>query len=128
MECGDQVRDRSGLGFRVARTLYGRWWRMRPAAREPLEPLADDLRERALDLRGAKDREAAGEALQEASERLAGALVASAEADPEVGEEDVVRLRDDLGAELARLAAADIHAERGGAVGEAQHASRPAPG
>ena len=104
--------DRSGLGFRVARTLHGRWQRLGPALRERLEPLAEDLRRQALDVRGAGDPEAATSALNEASERLAGAMVESAEADPEVAEQDVADLREDLATELARLASADIHAER----------------
>lgn len=126
MTCGAFVSDRSGLGVRVARALHGRWRRLRPVERDRLEPLADDLRERAFDLRGAGDREAAGHALQEASERLAGAMVHSAETDPEVSHEEVTRLRDDLTHELSRLAAADIHAERTGQRAAAQTARRPA--
>jgi len=106
----------------VARALYGRWWRLRPADRERLGPLADAVREQALELRGSGDRETAGAALHEASERLAGAMVQSAEADPEVSEDDVARLRDDLASELSRLADADIHAERIHSKGEAQPA------
>lgn len=98
--------DATSLGFRVARTLHGRWRRLRTPDRERLEPLAEDVREHALDLRGAADRDAAGRALQEASERLAGAMVESATADPEVSEEDVRRLRYDLASELERLAGA----------------------
>jgi len=109
---GASVRDRSGLAFRVARTLHGRWRRLRPAERDRLEPLAHDLQERALDLRGAEDREAADQGLQQASEKLAGAMVNSAEADPECSREDVARLRDDLSLELSRLASADIQAGR----------------
>ena len=115
MVCGARVRDRSGLGFRVARALYGRWRRLLPADRERMEPLANAVREQALELRGCGDREAAGVALHEASERLADAMVQSAEADPEVSVEDVVRLRGDLASELSRLADADIRAKRIGA-------------
>ncbi|MDQ4047852.1 MAG: hypothetical protein M3131_00475, partial [Actinomycetota bacterium] len=43
------------LGVHVARSLYGRWRRMSDAARQALEPLADDVKERALDLRGVVD-------------------------------------------------------------------------
>lgn len=128
MGSGARVRDRSGLGFRVARALYGRWRRLRPAERERLGPLAAGVREQALELRGSGDRAAAGVALHEASERLAGAIVQSAEADPEVSDQDVVRLRDDLASELARLADADIRAERIESPEETQQARRPAAG
>lgn len=129
MGSGARVRDRSaGLGYRVARALYGRWRRLRPADRERLGPLADAVREQALELRGSGDREAAGVALHEASERLAGAMVQSAEADPEVSEDDVARLRDDLASELSRLADGDIQAERIRSQGEAQPTHRQAAG
>ncbi len=105
------------LGVRVARTLYGRWRRMSDADREQLGPLAEDVKERALDLRGASDREAAGRDLEEAGERLAAAMVESAESDPQVSETEVSRLRDELAMELDRLASADIRASRG-AVGQ----------
>ncbi len=124
------MRDRTGLGFRVARALHGRWQRLGHPVRERLEPLAEDVRERALDVRGAGDRDAATDALNEASERLAGAMVESAEADPEVSEQEVVSLRDDLASELARLASADIRAERtrDGGGSEEDPAGRAAPG
>ena len=101
------------LGVRVARALYGRWRRMKAAEREPLGPLAEDVRERALDLRGASDREAAGHGLEKAGERLAAAMVESAESDPDVSETEVSRLRADLARELDRMASAEISASRG---------------
>ncbi len=100
--------DTTGLGFRVARALHGRWRRLRSPIRERLEPLAENMREHALELRGAADRDAASRALRESSERLAGAMVESAEADPEVSDDDVRRLRYDLASELERLAGADV--------------------
>lgn len=101
------------LGVRVARSLYGRWRALGPVARERLAPLAEDARRRALDSRGAGDRAAAEVGLNAASEALAAALVESAEADPEVDELEVSRLRQDLKLELERLSSADIQASRG---------------
>jgi len=114
------------LGIRVARGLHGRWQRLSAAERRRLEPLADDVRERALNLRGFTDPEAAGRDLQAANERLAGAMVESAEDNPEVTRAEVVRLREDLARELERLATADIDASRAPvktAPGGAEHAS-----
>ena len=104
------------LGVRVARSLYGRWRRMSGAARQALEPLAEDVKERALDLRGVVDASEAERGLREANERLADAIVETAAADPEVGEIEVRELRADLARELERLASADIHASRGPGV------------
>jgi hypothetical protein len=94
----------AALGVRVARSLYGRWRLLPPPARARTASLAADAKEAALDLRGASDRELAEADLRTASETLAAALVESAEADPEVGEDEVRRLRDDLRRELERLA------------------------
>ena len=102
---------------RVVRALYGRWRLLPRADRERIAPLAEDVKEKALSLRGASDRAQAEADLRGASETLAAALVESAEADPEVDEQEVRRLRDDLRRELERLATADIKASRGsGAV------------
>lgn len=109
------------LGVRVARTLYGRWRRLSAKERDRLRPLADDVRERALDLRGTTDPAAAGRELQDANEKLADAMVQSAEANPDVSETEVLRLREDLTRELERMVEADIEASRG-------PAARPAAG
>ena len=101
------------LGVRVARTLYGRWRRLSAKERDRLGPLADEVRERALDLRGTTDPQAAGRELQEANQKLADAMVESAEANPEVSEAEVLRLREDLTQELERLVGADIAVSRG---------------
>ena len=101
------------LGVRVARGLHGRWRRLSAVERERLEPLAEDVRERALDLRGEADPETAGRELRDANVKLADAMVESAQADPEVSESEVVRLREDLSRELERLAGGDIKASRG---------------
>nr|MDQ3587959.1 hypothetical protein [Actinomycetota bacterium] len=84
------------LSVRLARTLYTRWLRLGPADRERLAPLARDARDRALDLRGTDDRVQAERELKAANESLAAAIVASAEADPEVDEAEVRGLRADL--------------------------------
>ena len=100
------------LAIRVARSVYARWRVLAPADRERLAPLAEDAKTRALELRGRADREPAERDLNAASETLAAAIVESAEADPEIGEVEVRRLREDLRRELARLATADVQAAR----------------
>jgi hypothetical protein len=102
-----------GRAIRVARSLYGRWRVLPPGDRERIAPLAEDAKEKALSLRGASDPSRAEAELRGASETLAAALVETAEADPEVGEEEVRRLREDLRRELERLAVAEIKASRG---------------
>jgi hypothetical protein len=101
------------LGVRVARALHGRWRQLSAKDRDRLGPLADQVRERALDLRGAADLQAAGRELQEANEKLAEALVESAESNPDVSGAEVLRLREDLSRELERMMEADIAASRG---------------
>ncbi|HEX2234536.1 MAG TPA: hypothetical protein VHG69_14355 [Thermoleophilaceae bacterium] len=92
------------IGVRVARSLHSRWRLLPLADRERIAPLADLARQRALELRGAGDREAAEQELRAANETLAAALVESAESDPEIDVEEIDRLRDELRRELARLA------------------------
>ena len=101
------------LGVRVARALYGRWRALGPAARERLAPLAEDAKRAALDARGASDAGTAQSHLRSTSQALAAAIVESAEADPEVDELEVRRLREDLKRELDRLSSAEIQASRG---------------
>lgn len=101
------------LGVRLARTLYGRWRSLGPAARQRLEPLAEETKSRALEARGASDRDAAERDLHAANETLAAALVEDAESDPEMDAIEVGQLREDLRRELERLATADITASRG---------------
>ena len=101
------------LGIRLAHTLYCHWRKLAPADRERLEPLAEDAKGQALELRGQHDRESAGKDLNAVNRTLAAALLASAEADPELPEVEVHKLRNDLKRELDRLASADIEASRG---------------
>jgi hypothetical protein len=101
------------MGFRVARGLYGRWRRMNGPDRARLQGLADEVKERALELRGTPDPARAGQDLRQAGERLADAMVESAHADPEVSDDQVAELRGDLARELERLATADVSASRG---------------
>ena len=103
----------SSLAVRVARAIHARWWRLATAERRRLEPLADDVRERALDLRGAADPSAAARDLRAANEKLADAMVRSAEEDPSLDELEVRRLRYELSRELERLAGAEVEARRG---------------
>ena len=110
----------ASMGFRVARGLYGRWRRMNTPERQRLEGLADDVKERALELRGTPDPGRAGRDLEQASERLADAMVQSADADPEVSDSDVQQLRGDLARELERLATAEVSASRGRAQSKAK--------
>jgi hypothetical protein len=79
----------AALGVRVARSLFGRW-RVLPES----------------------DREQAGRDLRAGTETFAGELVETAEADAEVGADDVRELREELRRELERLASADIKASR----------------
>jgi hypothetical protein len=102
----------AAIGVRVARSLHGRW-RVLPAAdRERIARLAADAKEKALDLRGAGDRVQAEADLKAANESLAAALVETAESDPEVAQEDVDELREDLRRELERLSTGDVKARR----------------
>ncbi|MGH2782167.1 MAG: hypothetical protein ACRDLA_12325 [Thermoleophilaceae bacterium] len=94
----------AALGVRVARSLHGRWRLLPEPDRRRIASLADDLKRRALEARGAGDRERAGRDLRTASETFAAALVETAEADPLIGDDEVRVLRDDLRRELARLA------------------------
>ena len=100
------------LGIRLARVLYGRWRTLGSASRQRLEPLAEEAKMRALDLRGSQDEDAERD-LHAVNEAFAAALVEDAEADPEIDQVEVSRLREDLRRELDRLATADITASRG---------------
>ena len=102
----------AALTVRVTRSLYSRWSALPPAERARIEPVAERAKQSALDLRGALDLELAAVEAREAGASLAAALVESAAADPELEEGEVVRLREDLARELARLADADIKASR----------------
>jgi len=106
------------LGVHVARALHDRWRRLSARERARLEPLAGEVRERALDLRGEPNTNTAQRDLHVANERLADALIGTAEADPKVSEEEVWRLRDDLSRELARLADGEIQASSRGVQSE----------
>src|SRR3954469_6879341 len=92
----------AALGMRVARSLYSRWRLLTPPQRKLLEPLAENVKGRALEARGADDRPSAERDLAAASEALAAGIMESAEGDPELSEVEVRRLREDLRSELAR--------------------------
>jgi hypothetical protein len=102
----------AALGIRVARSLYSRWRVLPDADRRRIESLAEDLKAKALDLRGSSDPARAAEDLEHANRSFAAALVETAEADPEIGADEVRELREELRRELERLASADIKAWR----------------
>jgi hypothetical protein len=102
----------AALGIRVARSLHSRWRMLPPADRQRISGLAEDAKDKALALRGESDRARAEADLRAANETLAAALVETAEADPEVGADELGELRDELRRELERLASADIKVSR----------------
>jgi hypothetical protein len=83
----------TAVAVRVARVLYRRWESLTPAEREPLERLAEDVKERALEARGKIDDGAAERELEVANTELAAAL----------GAEEVAELRSELRRELERM-------------------------
>jgi hypothetical protein len=93
----------AALGVRVARSLYDRWHLLPEPERRRIESLAEDLKHKALELRGAADAERAKDGLRVANASLAAALVESAERDPDLAESQVRELREELRRELERL-------------------------
>jgi hypothetical protein len=84
----------TSVAVRVARLMYRQWEALVPAERTPLEPLASDVKERALEVRGKLDDGQAERELEAATSDLAEAM----------GADDVAQLRDDLRRELERVA------------------------
>jgi len=84
----------AAVAVRVARLLYSRWERLAPPDRRRLAPLAEDVKQRALDVRGAVDGGQAERELDAASSELAVAL----------GADEVAALREELRRELERAA------------------------
>ena len=105
----------AALGVRVSRSLYSRWRLLPEHDRRGIESLAEDLKHKALELRGAPDAGLACNDLRAANETLAAALVDTAQANPEISDNEVRELREDLRRELERLAG-------GGDRGAAGHA------
>jgi hypothetical protein len=97
----------SAIGVRVARSLYGRWRLLPEADRRRIAAFAEDTKEKALSLRGSTDPDRAEEDLVASTETLAAALVETAESDPELEQQDVEELREELRRELERLAGGD---------------------
>ena len=83
----------AAVAVRVARLLYRRWEGLAPPERERLEPLAQDVKERALEVRGKIDDGRAEQELELASTELAAAL----------GADEVAELRLELRRELERV-------------------------
>lgn len=81
------------VAVRVARLLYRRWESLAAPERERLEPLAEDVKERALEVRGKADDGSAERELEMASAELADAM----------GAEEVAELREELRRELERV-------------------------
>ena len=102
----------AALTVRVTRSLYSRWNVLPAAERARIEPVAERAKQSALDLRGAVDRELAGAEARAAGPRWRRPWWSPRPGIPELDEDEVVRLREDLARELARLADADIKASR----------------
>jgi hypothetical protein len=102
----------AAIGIRVARSLYARWRTLPDPDRRQIQPLAEDMKAKALDVRGAGDRKRAEADLEAANKTFAAALLETAQADPGIGEDEVRELREELRRELERLASADIKAWR----------------
>ena len=83
----------TAVAVRMARLLYSRWARLASPDRERLEPLAEDVKQRALEVRGTLDDGAAERELELASSELASAM----------GADEVAELREELRRELERV-------------------------
>ena len=83
----------TAVAVRIARVLYRRWEALSPEERKPLESLADNVKDRALAVRGEVDDGAAERELERASTELAEAL----------GADEVAELREQLRRELERV-------------------------
>ena len=81
------------MAVRIARLLYRRWEALAPEERERLGVLAGDVKERALEVRGAVDDGTAERELERASTELAEAM----------GADEVAELREELRRELERM-------------------------
>jgi len=81
------------VAVRIARLLYRRWESLAPDERQRLEPLAGDVKERALEVRGQVDDGTAERELEQASTELAEAM----------GADEVAELRAELKRELERM-------------------------
>ena len=83
----------ASVAVRIARLLYRRWEGLAPAERQRLEPLAGDVKERALEVRGKVDDGTAERELEHANTELAEAM----------GADEVAELREQLKRELERV-------------------------
>lgn len=83
----------TSVAVRIARLLYRRWEGLAPDERKRLEPLAGDVKERALEVRGKVDDGTAERELDRASTELAEAM----------GADEVAELRAELKRELERM-------------------------
>jgi hypothetical protein len=69
----------ASVAVRIARLLYRHWEGLAPEERQRLEPLAGDVKERALEVRGKVDDGRAERELEHASSELAPQLLAQLE-------------------------------------------------
>jgi len=83
----------ASVAVRIARLLYRHWEGLAPEERQRLEPLAGDVKERALEVRGKVDDGRAERELEHASSELAEAM----------GADEVAELREELRRELERM-------------------------
>ncbi len=83
----------ASVAVRIARLLYRRWESLTPEERERLGPLAGDVKERALEVRGKVDDGTAERELERVSTELAEAM----------GADEVAELREELRCELERM-------------------------
>jgi hypothetical protein len=90
--------------LRLARTLYHEWRLLPDRDRRRLEPMAEEVKGLALDLRGYLDRATAEASLAMANEGLAIAIMEAAERDRKRPASEVAALRNYLQAELYRAA------------------------
>ena len=88
--------------LRLARALYHEWRLLPDRERRRIEPIAREVKELALDLRGNMDRATAEAGLAMATEGLAIAIMEAAEADRKRPAAEVEALRSYLQAELYR--------------------------
>jgi hypothetical protein len=90
--------------IRLARTLYHEWRLLPERERARLAPLAREVKDLALDVRGAADAPRAAAELTLANEAFASSLIQAAERCPDLSDEDFEALRGYIRAEQYRAA------------------------
>jgi hypothetical protein len=90
--------------IRLARTLYHEWRLLPERERARVAPLAREVKDLALDVRGAADAPRALSELTLANEAFAASIIQAAERSPELSDEDFGSLRGYIRAEQYRAA------------------------